>query len=513
MATTTTTTEGAARVRSWPVVLGLMALTAAMRLYGLRGEAVWVDEIVSFSHLDASSLGEYLRLVRQDDPTLFPLYFTLQYYWSHLFGAGMGTIRLLSVFLALCTTPILYTLIQRFYGRLAAVTGTALFACAAAHIYYGQEIRMYALICLLAVVSAYTLFRSIETDWRGPWLAMHLAVNALLLATHLLATVFLFVEGLYLLLFYARSKRMWLTWGVAHGLLLIPWGYWLTRIEWADLGAASEWIPLPNKMHLWNILVMFCGGRFFSAAEIGPYMYTYMPADTAIAFFMTGLVLWFGLGAGGFRFMKRVQSKPQAVHVGSASKPTAFFALWAFVPVLVLFVISHIHRPCLVDRYVLHSSIALFVLVAAAIATFPSRRLAVLFACLLVGLEAYQSLAIRKPWRVDWPAVAELVAQNVQPTDRLVMLHGSMMVSFRYHAPELAKRTEIIESIDEAMLLARDRTQPTLLMWWGWDDYLKFDILLDNEGIPAMKARVGGYPPLFVYYINGKPQRAGPGGT
>jgi len=166
-----------------------------------------------------------------------------------------------------------------------------------------------------------------------------------------------------------------------------------------------------------------------------------------------------------------------------------------------------------VDRYVLHSSIALFVLVAAAIAAVPSRRLAVFFACLLVGLEAYQSLATRKPWRVDWPAVGELVAENVQPTDRLVMLHGSMMVSFRYHAPELAKRTEIIESIDEAMLLARDRTQPTLLMWWGWDDYLKFDILLDNEGIPAMKARVGGYPPLFVYYINGKPQRAGPGGT
>src|SRR5690606_8901696 len=101
-----------------------------------------------------------------------PLYFELLHLWRLLSGDGEAGLRLLSAFLGTLTLALTYTLGRRMArGTLspggAALAGTlaALFlAVSRFAIAWSQEIRMYALASLLAVLAVWAARRVWERE-------------------------------------------------------------------------------------------------------------------------------------------------------------------------------------------------------------------------------------------------------------------------------------------------------------------------------------------------------------
>jgi len=218
----------------WVLLAALMIGGVAVRVYRLGGESAWTDEIVSLRHLNAPSLAAFLRGLRYDDPPMVPVYFTLQYLWSCCVGSEIAHIRVLSVIFAVLCIPATFLLGKRLLDGPAGLIAAFLVSFSFMFCRYSQEIRMYSLSHLLILLSAYGLFSAIETRKPGYW-ALHFLANAFLLWTHLMCVFFIFVEGLFLCLFWRRNLRGMMKWGAAHLGLLVPSAVWVLFMDFDRL--------------------------------------------------------------------------------------------------------------------------------------------------------------------------------------------------------------------------------------------------------------------------------------
>ena len=140
------------RASLWPL-LGIVALAAALRLFVIDRDALWLDE--GYSWWDArQSFASLWSLVPQCDPHP-PLYFALLHGWIALFGDGTIAIRALSLLLGVATVVVVYLAgrdLDAARGKSAGPFGIGtlaalLFALTPFQVYFSIEARPYALLC------------------------------------------------------------------------------------------------------------------------------------------------------------------------------------------------------------------------------------------------------------------------------------------------------------------------------------------------------------------------------
>src|SRR5690606_21032322 len=130
------------RVKLLSVLILLTA--AALRIYQLGSESLWIDEGYSIRNI---------MLITVDN-NLFggirPLYFFLMDAWLKL---GMAKdeflFRLPSAIFGIAGVWILYCLGRRLAGSRSALLASLFMAVSVLHINHSQEVRMYALTALL----------------------------------------------------------------------------------------------------------------------------------------------------------------------------------------------------------------------------------------------------------------------------------------------------------------------------------------------------------------------------
>ncbi|MCC6489458.1 MAG: glycosyltransferase family 39 protein, partial [Candidatus Hydrogenedentes bacterium] len=327
------------------VLLAIVLLGAALRVYRIADESVWVDESVSYPQLHQPTLGAYLAAVRVQDPPMSPMYFTLQYYWARAVGDSVVAVRILSVLLGVATLPLLYLLGALLYNRSAGLIAALCAALAIPHIYYSQEIRTYALVLLLSVASMYFLLRALHGS--PAWWPAHIVCNALLLATHLFGALLVLAQALFLFAVHAKRWKTVLAWAAVHAVLFVPFALYLNGLRGEAFSHSISLIPIPSLRWLLNTYCVYYaglepwGGRLPDA---------YGPA------FAVGALLLFALAACLIGTCK------QEV-LTSRREAFALLSIWYLVPPLVLYVVSFWATPCFVERYALSSSFALFLLV------------------------------------------------------------------------------------------------------------------------------------------------------
>ena len=169
-----------------------VGLAAALRLFHLDAESIWLDE--AFSVATARSTVDNILFETSEDfhP---PLYFFLLYGWFHLTDGSGASARLLSVAFSLGATLATYAagrlLVDTRTGLLAAL----LIAVSTFQVEYAQEARMYALLALLATLSTTALVRlsrthgaADDTAPRRPlvsrWWLAYVGTAILLIYTH-----------------------------------------------------------------------------------------------------------------------------------------------------------------------------------------------------------------------------------------------------------------------------------------------------------------------------------------
>lgn len=138
----------------------IIALAAALRLYGLDRQSAWADEITTLFITDpGTTLGEFWARVRADAHP--PLYYALMCEWSALFGQSDLAARLPSVLFGVLTVAAASAFPLATRARLALAL---LLALSPGGIEYAQEARSYAMLLFLATLVTGASLRFVGAD-------------------------------------------------------------------------------------------------------------------------------------------------------------------------------------------------------------------------------------------------------------------------------------------------------------------------------------------------------------
>jgi uncharacterized membrane protein len=227
-------------VTQW-VLLVIVLVAAALRLYELGTESFWYDEVCT---VDLAS-----RPWPESLQTVHPLLFLLTRLSMPL-GRSEFALRLVPAMIGIVSIAALHVLGRTIYGRREGLVAAVLLAGSIFAIYHSQELRFYGLQMLFATLTLTFMLRGLTSHRWQDWVGFALATT-LNLHSHPFALFVLASEGLYIV-----SIRTW-------SLLLMPEVRALSRLDrlraWlrglAKPGIAilcSLAIYLPQRIHLFQ---------------------------------------------------------------------------------------------------------------------------------------------------------------------------------------------------------------------------------------------------------------------
>lgn len=486
------------RAIAWAV--GLFFLALVLRLQGLTGESPWGDEVLTAGRYPVDGLADFHRRAFTEDPTMrhAPLYHIVQYGWTRVAGDSVLALRLFSVILSLVAMLQIWSLSRSMRLGTAWAGAILLFALSPLQIYYAQEIRVYALasvFALAAIQGCYLLGR----DTGSRWLMATWAANIGLILTHSVGGLLLLPQGLYL--FYRRGlDRATLQWVGAHGILIVLYIGWLQELDYA-IGAESHAYNdrLAGLREIAATLLQVAGGRFSSdspAAWLPGGVNLELALVTAITILVAGLV-WRVYRAGD----------------SESRDALVLLLLWIVIPLVALFLVGRYWKPFFYTRYVLHCAFPLALLAGWAMTGVERRGWRAVLTAIVVGCAAWQSLALPRPFRADYGALARAVAADASPGKYVIALKP-----FNHRAAEFALRdqgvpVEKLYGFKEMVGVARNHATSGETVWavfYRWDDTTDFPRQLRTAGLEVSPFHTAGLPPLSVYRIRAAAQ-ASPG--
>ncbi|WP_204023411.1 glycosyltransferase family 39 protein [Sinosporangium siamense] len=373
------------RRRSWPSTVIPAVLAAVAGLIGVTGPSLWRDESVSAMAARMPLPGLWRLLGEMD--AVHGLYYLLLRPFAHFEPVELW-LRLLSVLATAAAACGVAALARRLAGAAAGLSAGTIYALLPMVSRYAQEARGYALVSAVAVLATWLLVEYAERGGRR-WVGYAASV-ALLGWLHLYALLLLPAHAV------AARWRVLLPWAVA-GAALLP----LAAVAAGQRGVQVFWLKTPGVAELAGFPVEVAGGA-------------------------GGAVLVFGLAAVG----------------AWAARRTPLVAAWAFLPVVLSFVISQV-QPVYHPRYVMFvvPGLALAAGIGAAhLASLVARRFAVhagvsarggrgraVSAGVLVGLMALTAgphLDLRRPGSRpdDLRSLTAALAADVRPGDRVLFV-------------------------------------------------------------------------------------------
>lgn len=279
------------------LVLALLLLAFALRVHRLGDQRVWWDE--GWSVWAARfALQDILRQTGNDVHP--PLYFALLHAWRSLSGDSEFGLRLASSFLGTLTVAMTYVF-GRDVGRklpgdppahgVGLLAGLFL-AVSRFHIAWSQEIRMYALASLLAVVALWAARRVWDRGARADLILYVAAMTAGLYTLYLFAIIFLAANLVWLWVWWRAADRRrealrWLALQAAVVLLFLPWAMYAAGGFLST--ASAQPIAMQDFLHIyWTVIA------YGVPLDVARYNQITLPA-LAIFLFSVGALVWEGV--------------------------------------------------------------------------------------------------------------------------------------------------------------------------------------------------------------------------
>lgn len=240
----------------------LIASSAIPRLHRLGLQSEWNDEALSV----VIASGSVRQILSNAFHSLHPPgYYLLLHYWRAILGDSDFALRLLSAFLGILSVAAIYILGRHLFGHTAGLWAGALAAFMPFHLFYSQEIRMYALLFLLstlAILLDVRIWRN-RNGGRLAWTA-YLAVSLLGLYSHYLFTLIVGALGVVSLfrLKSAEGSKRWRAFTLTHSAMAIlyaPIFLWI-RDQWSQSG--DYWISEASLAGFLSLPLAFTVGHF-----------------------------------------------------------------------------------------------------------------------------------------------------------------------------------------------------------------------------------------------------------
>lgn len=458
IANTTDAASAPSKGRLFTVIAmaAILLLGLFLRVHGMKGESIWWDEFSSVVHLSAvedwetspqytrwnqtviretaPNLLAFLKQNKTLDPATMPLYYALEYLWHTYLNRSIPFLRLLSVLIGMLIIPFVYLLGRDLYGKTAGLVAAFCLAMSPIHVQFAEEIRMYGLMTLLAVLSVYT-FVHLVRDGSKRWWVLHAGASLLLFWTHPFALLVPFVEGSFWILFRFKDFRRLCLWAGMLLILLLPSAIYMSSIRFWGQEATSSWMRLPTGPELLgDMLGDDCIGMTYQLDAspdaweriVSPeHAKAIVKARWIVGRWTVAIFVLLAAWLCGLSLWCMVRSRN-----GDARNPSwqwSFFLLmWWLAPPLLLYVVSVAWRPCIMPRYTVHASIAMYLMFGGAVAHLDRRSLKVLAVAVLALAYGYQQmLFVDCMYHPDWLSTASRIRSESNPDD-LVLVHNWM---------------------------------------------------------------------------------------
>lgn len=405
----------------------IIALGAALRVYKLDGDSLWLDEAYSIKFSQEAPAGIIEATAKDVHP---PLYYFALHYWMLAFGNSETAVRLLSALFGILALFVIYKLASRMFDRTTGLLAAGLLALSRFHIEFSQEARMYSLLCLLTLLSIYYFLKLLEGKSRYA-LAGYIITTALMMYTHVYSFFIIAAENLYLLtlLFVSRDtfKLLWKRWLLSQVILAVLFVPWLSvQLQQFSRVQQGFWIPkLPPRLLL-NTLVMHAGSN--QLAWI-------LAALIALAIFA---------GWRGWKNQSPAESSSDESRKSLLDGRLKLYLLllWLLCPIMLPHIVSQFSSPIFLPKYTIAALPAFAILAARGLLSLRFHQLRMILVLLLicfslVTLRNYFGSVKKDMWR---EAVATINGLT-KPNDLVLFDEESGRVPFDYYY----RRDDLVE--------------------------------------------------------------------
>jgi 4-amino-4-deoxy-L-arabinose transferase-like glycosyltransferase len=413
-------------------------LAFALRVYRLEAQSAWHDE--TYCVLVAQQpLAQVVAAQSEDIHP--PLYFVLLHFWLPLAGHTDFAVRFLSGVFGVLLVALLYRAGAAFYARSVGLLAALLGAVAPFYVAYSQEIRMYALVTLLALTSSYLGYRLLGCKSQIPnpksqgWLwAGYVLTAAAALYAHYFAALVLVAQNV--------AFALWVLW------LLVSARFQKPAAPRAPLSAVRPWIAAQM-----TVAVLYVPQLLTATRQLGAYtnpgLNLVPPAE-----FLRGVWQAFNVGlavdggwlapvlallallffAGLFLLARRGTKTADE----QSCLPTVYLLCCFLIP-LTMFLIVVLTRPLFHPRFLLVAMPAYTLLLAAGLAALGRlwRPLGVLAVAIVLlasawGLNGYYH--DERFYKADTRAVAGFLREHTTAND-LVLVDVEFVLGYYDHGP------------------------------------------------------------------------------
>jgi mannosyltransferase len=339
----------------WVLPLVLLILVGAyLRLHKLDSQSLWRDELASVARVDSATLPDALMLGNWQDA--WPSYHIPVYGFIRLAGDSEFALRFPSALAGIVLIPILFVLGRRAFSAREGLIAAGLVLALKAPVAYSQEMRSYAFMMVYAALSVYLWLRMAqEIVWKGKpsrfSLVGYTASAILLIYSHYFGLALLVVEGVGALALMVHMRRIPPSLVAAFGAIGLAYVPWIPLMV-SDLGKRAFWAGKPH----------WFGGdlyRYFLFVFHRPLL----PIAIALGVICFAVTLWQSI-----RRRDRGQALPLII------TPGVVLMAWLILPYSLAYWRSVTATPILVNRYLLVSLPAAFLLVARGIGRLPVAR-------------------------------------------------------------------------------------------------------------------------------------------
>lgn len=162
-------------IKAW---LMLLAVLVASMLYlsTLGRKSLWLDENATLRISSMRVTDILFNRPTSVDPHP-PLYYLLMHYWAQI-SLDAFILRLPSAIAGIAAIPLLYRTVRMWSDRWSGVASAWLLVIAPLHIWYSQEVRMYALVCTLSLASTFFYTLAIRQENPLAWIAWIVTTTA-----------------------------------------------------------------------------------------------------------------------------------------------------------------------------------------------------------------------------------------------------------------------------------------------------------------------------------------------
>ncbi|MBI2643965.1 MAG: glycosyltransferase family 39 protein [Candidatus Wildermuthbacteria bacterium] len=378
------------------ILLLLILFVAGLSFFLFSQQGLRLDEAQSLWQAYHSPL-KILQIVSED--VHVPLYHLILHYWQILMGEGLEQARMLSLIFFALGIPALFLLGRSAYNSSVGLYAAILFAVSPFMNWFGNEIRMYTLLTLLAILSHYFFLKILrnQTGWLV-WTG-YFFVSLFGIFTHYL--YFLLLCSQWAFAFFQRKQisfaaiRNFFIVSLLLGIVFSPWIFYIVMNESSP--NAVPHLASPTSIDLLNAFSQFLFG--FQTTHFNTIILSLWPMTTLFGFLA-------------------IQKNRKI------SLEATYFLVTLFVPVLLLFLVSITLQPAFLSRYLIFTVPSLYLLISWLFFVYPSKIatfLQITLIALMIGSLLFEVTNARNPEREDYKTVSAYLLQNAAPQDIIIL--------------------------------------------------------------------------------------------